>query len=52
VADLALFEDGWWERFVSDRGVLLPDDERNLATRWIGARSSVHRVIEVRPAMA
>jgi hypothetical protein len=48
VADLALFEDGWWERFLADRGPLLPPDERDLAVRWAGARSSVYRVVEVR----
>jgi hypothetical protein len=47
--DLALFQDGGWGRFVAERGVLLPDDEREVARRWCGIRSSVYRAVRIRP---
>jgi SEC-C motif len=47
VADVALTELGWFEGFLRDRGPLLPDDERDLAARWLDVERSVY---EVEPA--
>jgi hypothetical protein len=44
VTELCLFEGGAFAGFVAQRGVLLPDAERELAERWATAR---HRVWEV-----
>jgi len=44
VADVALTELGWFEWFLRDRGPLLPDDERDLAARWLDVERSVYEV--------
>jgi hypothetical protein len=44
VAELCLFEDGAFARFVEQRGALLPADERELAESWAGEH---HRIWEV-----
>lgn len=44
VTELCLFEGGLFQRFVEQRGHLLPDDERELAQTWAGTR---HRAWEV-----
>jgi hypothetical protein len=44
VTELCLFEGGGLARFVEQRGALLPDDERELATAWATGR---HRAWEV-----
>lgn len=44
VADVALTELGWFEWFLRDRGPLLPDDERDLAARWLDVERSVYAV--------
>jgi hypothetical protein len=44
VAELCLFEGGLFERFVEQRGALLPEDERDLAGSWSASR---HRAWEV-----
>ena len=44
VSELCLFEGGELQRFLDQRGALLPDDERELAQQWAGGR---HRVWEV-----
>ncbi|MDV6245294.1 SEC-C metal-binding domain-containing protein [Rhodococcus opacus] len=49
VADVVMFECGVFERFVEDRGVLLPADELLLAQQWLLAERSVHEVEAVRP---
>ncbi|WP_159924203.1 SEC-C domain-containing protein [Rhodococcus sp. WAY2] len=49
VADVALFECGAFERFVAERGVLLPADELLLAQQWLLTERSVHEVEAVRP---
>jgi tetratricopeptide (TPR) repeat protein len=52
IADLALSDDGAWDDFLTDRGVLLPDDERDLAERWGHIRRSVFEVVGVEPGSA
>ncbi len=32
--DVVLHESGWFDRFLADRGRLLPDDEAPLARAW------------------
>ncbi|MDV6278635.1 SEC-C metal-binding domain-containing protein [Rhodococcus erythropolis] len=49
VADVVLFECGTFERFVAERGDLLPADELLLAQQWLLAERSVHEVEAVRP---
>ncbi|MFD9669748.1 SEC-C metal-binding domain-containing protein [Rhodococcus sp. NPDC059968] len=49
VADVVMFECGAFERFVTERGVLLPADELLLAQQWLLAERSVHEVEAVRP---
>lgn len=49
VVDLVLHELGWFERFLAERGPLLPDDERLLAMSWALVDRSVFEVTEVRP---
>jgi hypothetical protein len=44
VAELCLFEGGAFQRFLDQRGSLLPEDELELAQVWAGGR---HRVWEV-----
>jgi hypothetical protein len=44
VADVALTELGWFEWFLRDRGPLLPDDERDLAARWLDVERSVYEI--------
>ncbi len=45
--DLALVEGGWFARFVSDRGPLLPEDERELAASWVEVPRSVYELVSV-----
>lgn len=49
LTDVVLHEGGWFERFLADRGPLLPDDEATLARTWALARRSVYEVLDVRP---
>ena len=49
VMDLVLTEGGWFERFLADRGHLLPDDESLLAASWLTVDRSVHELVAVRP---
>ncbi|MGH9010767.1 MAG: SEC-C domain-containing protein, partial [Acidimicrobiia bacterium] len=49
VMDLALTEGGWFERFVAERGPLLPDDEQLLARSWLLVERTVYEVLAVRP---
>jgi hypothetical protein len=48
VVDLALTEGGWFERFLDERGALLPDDEQLLARSWTLVDRSVFEVLDVR----
>lgn len=45
--DAALHEGGLFLRFLAERGDLLPDDERLLATAWLTVDRSVHEVLSV-----
>ncbi len=45
--DAALHEGGLFRHFLRERGELLPDDERLLATAWLTVDRSVHEVVEV-----
>lgn len=45
--DAALHEGELFERFLDERGDLLPDDERLLATAWLTVDRSVHEVVAV-----
>lgn len=49
VADAALQQRGWFERFLADRGPLLPEDEQLLAARWLLCERTVHEILESRP---
>lgn len=49
VMDAVLFEGGAFREFVERRGVLLPDDERALAERWLMVERSVFEVVRVIP---
>jgi len=46
--DVTLHEGGWFERFLTDRGPLLPADEALLAASWLLVERSVHEIVEVR----
>ncbi|MGE0305930.1 MAG: YecA family protein [Acidimicrobiia bacterium] len=50
--DAALHEGGRFVRFLRERGDLLPDDERLLATAWLTVDRSVHEVVSVQPGVA
>ncbi len=49
VIDVVLHESGWFERFLTDRGPLLPDDEALLARAWTLVERTVYEVVESRP---
>lgn len=49
VIDTALHEGGWFQRFLSERGPLLPPDEATLAASWLTLGRSVFEVTGVRP---
>lgn len=49
VLDLVLCEDHEWDRFLDQRGPLLPADERALAATWAAIGRSLFEVVEVRP---
>ncbi|MGI8758868.1 MAG: SEC-C metal-binding domain-containing protein [Acidimicrobiales bacterium] len=49
VMDLVLTEGGWFQRFLADRGALLPDDEALLASSWLAVDRSVHEIVSVTP---
>ena len=49
VCDSVLFEGGGFEAFLTERGGLLPDDERLLAEQWLLTERSVHEVETVTP---
>ena len=49
VTDAMLFEGGVFERFVAERGALLPEDERLLAEQWLLAERSVFEIESTTP---
>ena len=48
VADVVLHEQGWFHRFLAERGPLLPEDEQLLAGAWALVDRTVYEVEEVR----
>jgi hypothetical protein len=48
VHDVALHEGGWLERFLAERGPLLPADEARLAASWSSVERTVYETLEVR----
>ncbi|WP_300007740.1 SEC-C domain-containing protein [Pseudonocardia sp.] len=47
--DVVLHEQGWFARFLRDRGPLLPDDEALLGASWTAVDRTVYEVLAVRP---
>jgi hypothetical protein len=47
--DVALFEEGWLEDFLAERGPLLPADERELVETWLDLPRSLFEVVGVMP---
>ena len=48
VVDCALTEGGWFQRFLDERGALLPEDEVLLVAAWIPTKRSVYEITDVR----
>lgn len=51
VFDIALHELGWFDRFLAERGALLPEDEALLAASWALVSRSVYEVVEIHPGL-
>jgi hypothetical protein len=51
VRDVVLHEGGWWQRFLAERGPLLPADEAALAEAWTGVQRTVFEVVDVAPGV-
>ncbi|GEM_PF-209524 len=51
VIDLALHELGWFERFLAERGPLLPKDEALLADSWTLVDRTVYEVLRIDPGV-
>src|SRR5437763_1456272 len=49
VIDCALTEGGWFQRFLDERGALLPQAEAMLVTAWMLVKRSVYEIADVRP---
>lgn len=49
VGDVTLHEDGWFARFLAERGPLLPADEAELGASWLDAERTVFEVLAARP---
>lgn len=49
VIDVALTEGGWWERFVVERGPLLPDDEVLMIQSWSLVARTIYEIVAVEP---
>jgi hypothetical protein len=49
VMDVVLHEGGWFDRFLAERGALLPDDEAMLAAAWTLIDRTLYEVVESRP---
>jgi hypothetical protein len=47
--DVVLHEGGWFERFLAERGALLPDDEALLATAWTLVDRTLYEVVDTSP---
>jgi hypothetical protein len=48
VLDLVLLEHGWFERFLAERGALLPADERLLYAAWLLVARTLYEVVGIR----
>ncbi len=48
VLDALLHESGWFERFLDERGALLPEDEALLARAWTLVDRTVYEIVETR----
>jgi len=51
VIDIALTELGWFERFLNERGPLLPDDEAILAASWVLVSHTVYEIASTEPGV-
>ncbi len=51
VIDVVLHEGGWFDRFLAERGALLPADEAVLAWAWTLVDRTIYEVVEVRPGV-
>jgi len=51
VFDVALHELGWFDRFLTERGTLLPEDEALLMASWALVARSVYEVREIQPGL-
>ena len=49
VLDVALHEGGWFDRFIEERGALLPDDEAMLAQAWTLVDRTLYEVVGTDP---
>lgn len=49
VLDVALHEGGWFDRFIEERGALLPDDEALLARAWTLVDRTLYEVVGTDP---
>jgi len=49
VLDVVLHQLGWFDRFLADRGRLLPDDEAMLAASWTLVERTLYEITDVRP---
>ena len=47
--DVALHEGGWFDRFIEERGALLPEDEAILARAWTFVDRTLYEVVETEP---
>lgn len=50
-ADVTLHEGGWFARFLTERGPLLPADEAALGAAWLDVDRTVFEVLAVRPGV-
>lgn len=48
VVDVVLHEGGWFDRFLTDRGALLPEDEALLASAWTLVDRTIYELLDVR----
>ena len=49
VLDVVLHELGWFDRFLAERGALLPEDEQLLYASWQLIPRTVYEIVDVRP---
>jgi hypothetical protein len=51
VIDVVLHEGGWFDRFLDERGALLPEDEVMLARAWTLVDRTVYELLDVQPGV-